>query len=252
VKMVEEERHRGDSQDQERPQISLVEKQRRLRASPGYQAYALMALIKRYSYILLANINQYNRLVNAMQDPSYGLSILDTRTPEKHDDLLSESERLLHNVLMAIKTRIDLLRVFMEKFFAEDSDLQDAFAVKAEEIFDADSAKFLERLRNHVTHHLLPVQRSVQTYSTGPMTFTLVLDAQRLLDWEWSARVRNWIEQQSPNLMIIDVINDYGGRANRFDTWLSQEISRKYQEELSEFWAATEILNREIARVFDS
>jgi hypothetical protein len=236
--------------EQEQP-LSLPEMQRQLWASPGFRASSLISMINRYAYILQGNIAQYNSLVKAMQNPSYALPILDIRTPQRHDELLSESERLLHNVALAIKTRVDLQRVFMEKYFSEDTELRDVYAAKVGEIFDTDSAKFLEALRNHVTHHLLPVQRSVHTvFGSKPSLFEFVLDAQALLKWDWSARVRAWIDSQSPNIKIVAVVNDYGEKARRFDEWLTQEISRKYRKELSDYRAAAEIYNREHARVF--
>lgn len=229
----------------------LIEMQRQLRASPGFRALALMSMVKRYSYILQGNMRDFNALIDSMQDPSVALPILDRRTPGKHDAMLSEWERLLHNVVLAVKTRVDLLRVFMAEHFSEDGELTRAYSEEVRRVFDADSVRFLEGLRNHITHHLLPVSRSQTLFGNKPMVFTIILDTEPLLEWEWdSARVKTWIKGQAPAVKIVEVVNDYKDRANRFDGWLLTKIGEKYRTELAEYQAAAAVNDREFARIF--
>jgi hypothetical protein len=234
--------------------VNPVEWQRQLHASPGYHANALIATVKRYSYILQRNIAEFNALINTMQDPAFAIPLLAERDkdPRRHEALLGEAERLLHNVMMAIKTRIDLLRVLKNKYFADDESLLADYSAEVAQIFNSDSARFLTGLRNHMTHHLLPVTRShFHISAEGPFTFTIILDAQALLEWDWdSASVRQWIEQQSPDVMIAEVVNDYGDRARRFDKWLIGKIIEKYETELSEFETALEAYTRAMTHFF--
>jgi hypothetical protein len=240
----------GARKDEHSAPADPAELQRQLQTSPGYRANALIATVNRYSYILQGNIAQYLSLVNAIQDPSYAIPLLAEQDLQRHDAMLSESERLLHNVVLALKTRIDLLRVFMDKYFADDLVLANAYKAQIGDLFGTDSARFLEGLRNHMTHHLLPVSRSLFSISAaGSMTFTVILDAQALLEWEWSAPVRQWIEGQSSNVMIAEVVKEYGNLAKQFDDWLVKTIAEKYQQELSAFQTAIEEYRRRFAYI---
>jgi hypothetical protein len=122
---------------------SIPEWQARLRASPGSRALGLKDRVHRMSYIFQGNVSQYKSLVYRLQIPSVAFSIMDMRNPGAHDDLLSEAERLLHNVLTAMSTRVDQQRRFMEKYFHDDPALKkeyderiaSAFAVSPEAAF---------------------------------------------------------------------------------------------------------------------
>src|SRR3981189_2544611 len=77
----------------------LLRRQRQLLASTGYRAMGLLDRVKRIAFILQANDARYKALIAKLQDPGFSLPIMDVRNPGAHDDLLSEAERLLHNVL---------------------------------------------------------------------------------------------------------------------------------------------------------
>lgn len=97
--------------------LSLLEWQKQLQASLGYHAIALKARVKRIGYVFQGNVAQYQSFVAGLQDPAASLPIMDGRNPDAHDELLSEAERLLHNVLTAMSTRVDQQRRFMGKSF---------------------------------------------------------------------------------------------------------------------------------------
>jgi hypothetical protein len=52
--------------------------------------------------------------------------------------------------------------------------------------------------------------------------------------------------------MIVDVVNEYGERAGRFDDWLVKEIGKKYQSEIADFYEAAKTHESEVRRVFGS
>jgi len=237
------------SQASERAVLRLMQDE--LLASQGYRAIALMGRVRRIAYILQANLAQYNSLVAAMQKPEIAFPILGVNGTDQHDELLSEAERLMHNVLVAIKTRVDHLRVFVNKHFSDDTELLAEYQDKVLTDFGNVHAKFLEKLRNHITHHLLPVARSQETLAhEQPFRFTFVLDSAPLLEWDWPAGVKPWIEQQGTYIKIVDIVNDYGKRASSFDKWLYDRIELKYHEQLREYRAAAEIFNRRADRAF--
>jgi hypothetical protein len=86
-------------------------------------------------YILRGNVAQYKSLVASLQDPAVSSPIMDVRNPVAHDDLLSEAERLLHNVLTAMSTRVDQQRRFMEKYFQDDSVLMKEYGERIASAF---------------------------------------------------------------------------------------------------------------------
>lgn len=208
-------------------------------------------MVKRITYILQANLEQYKSLLAMMQDPGTALPILDVRNRSQHDELLSESERLLHNVLAAIKSRVDLSRAFRERHLVDDEDLIGEYVLKVRQYFNNPATKFLDRLRNHMTHNLLPVARTQQTFKQGgPFEFTFLLDSVALLKLEWPTDVREWIAAQGSDIRIIDVLDAYCQRASELDRWLFGEIRRKHANELADYERAVHAFNAEYDRLF--
>ena len=231
---------------------SLRAQQRMLDESEGYRAICLIDGIKRISYIFQANVAQYNRLVARLQDPAFSLPIFDVRNPTAHDDLLSEAERLLHNVLASMSTRIDQQRAFMKKHFSDDAELTEAYQARIATTFSADMlSKFIKDLRNQMTHNQLPVAQSEQTFTSESMSITFTLPCKPLLEWDnWSSGVKDWIGSHGKTIPIVDVVGEYAGKAADLDKWLSDQIGLKYANEIRGYRQAAEAYQREHDRVF--
>lgn len=130
-------------------------------AMPGYIARARMDYVQRIGYVFQGNGADYKALVARLQDPGVSLPIPAVGSEGAHDLLLSEAERLLHNVLMAVSTRIDQQRAFMDRNFGDTSELTAEYAARIRSTFAAyPSADVLRDLRNYLTHHRLPVAQS--------------------------------------------------------------------------------------------
>lgn len=158
----------------ERPR--LLARQDELNASPGYRALTQVAHLRRIGYVLQANVAQYNALLGRVQDPAVSVPIFDMANPQAHDDLLSEVERLLHNVLMALSTRIDQQRAFINRHFAQDTALMAEYLAGVKSHFGGYApAGFLRDLRNYLTHYQLPVAQSEQTLSKDSFSVTFIL-----------------------------------------------------------------------------
>jgi hypothetical protein len=231
---------------------ALRAQQRMLDSSAGYRALALMDGIKRIAYIFQANVTQYNGLVARLQDPGFSLPIFDMRNPGAHDDLLSEAERLLHNVLAAMSTRVDQQRAFMKTHFSSDAELTKEYLARVSTTFIADMlSKFLKDLRNQMAHHQLPVAQGQQTFTRESIAITFTLPAKPLLGWEdWSSGVKEWIASQGKDVAIVDVVNEYARKAADHDKWLLEKIRLKYETEIREYRQAAEAYQREYDRVF--
>lgn len=230
---------------------SLLEQQRLLLASAGYRAIALKDRVKRIAYIFQANVAQYKSLVARLQDPAFSLPILGVQDSGAHDDLLSEAERLLHNVLTAMSTRIDQQRVFMKKHFSDDISFTREYRNKVESAFMGDSvATFLKELRNHITHHQLPVAQSRESLAVESFSVTFVLPSAPLIEWEWSSGTRRWITNYGESVPIIEVVDTYACKAGELDKWLFDSIGAKYAIEIREFDQAQDAYTKEYDRVF--
>jgi hypothetical protein len=238
--------------DGQRAHPRLLVWQDELNASPGHRAIALMDYVRRIGYVFQANVAQYKALVARMQDPSFALPILDVSNPQAHDDLLSEAERLLHNILMALSTRIDQQRAFMRRHFSEDAILMGEYIAKIKADFDGYvPGVFLRDLRNYLTHHRLPVAQSRQTFSNQGFSVTFTLVRQQLQEWPgWKSDAEAWLTAQGEQIEIVPVVDGYARIAGAFDRWLYDRIGRKYAAEIRAYNEEAEAFNREWARVF--
>lgn len=226
--------------------------QKRLNASSGCRAVALGDRVKRIGYVFQGNVAQYKTLVAELHSPVASGQILDVRNPEAHDRLLSEAERLLHNVLTAMSTRVDQQRHFMEEHFQDDSALMNEYRGKVGSLFKDDlQAKFLKGLRNYITHAQLPVAESRQTFGRESFEITVTLPAAPLLAWSrWSGELRAWIAGQGDAVVIVDVVDGYACKAGELDKWLFDRIARKYRADIDAYLRECAEFNREVDRAF--
>lgn len=231
---------------------SLLERQEQLQASPGYRAMALKDRVKHMGYVFQGNVAQYKSFVAGLQDPAISLPIMDVRNPDAHDQLLSEAERLLHNVLTAMSTRVDQQRVFMKKHFRNDAVLTKEYDDKVASAFIADPlATFLKGLRNYITHDELPVAQSKQTLGPQSFAITFTLPCSPMLRWDtWSRDMKAWIAGWGEAVAIVDVVDSYAHTAGGFDRWLFDRIGLKYAAEIDAFLREQEELSRDAERVF--
>jgi hypothetical protein len=195
---------------------------------PRYRLVGLISAVKRMSYLLQGNVFQYRVLVFGLQDPAVSFPILDD--PAAHADLLGEAERLLHNVLTAMSTRVDQQRRFMDSYFGDDPVLMQEYRDRIASDFSSAEATFLKRLRNYIAHMQLPVAQSQEAYAPQSVRISFILSAAPLLEWDgWNADTRAWIADHGEHVPIVDVVDAYARVADEFDRWLTDRISVKYR-----------------------
>jgi hypothetical protein len=194
---------------------------------PRYRLRFLISAVKRMSYLLQGNVMQYRALVATLQDPAVSFPILDD--PVAHDNVLSEAERLLHNILTAMSTRVDQQRHFMSTYFGDDPVLTQEYLKRVASDFTSAEATFLKRLRNYITHMQLPVARSQEAYTAQSVRISFILSAAPLLEWDgWNVGTRAWIADYGEHVPIVDVVDTYARAADEFDRWLADRIGVKY------------------------
>lgn len=202
---------------------------------PRYRLRALVSAVKRMSYLLQGNVGQYRALVARLQDPAVSFPVLDD--PFSHADLLGEAERLLHNVLTAMSTRVDQQRRFMTAYFGDDPVLMQEYRNRVASDFTASAeAAFLKGLRNYIAHRQLPVAQSQEAYTAQSVQITFILTAAPLLEWDgWNAGTRAWIAGHGIHVPIVDVVDTYARVADEFDRWLANRIGVKYRADIEAF-----------------
>jgi hypothetical protein len=199
---------------------------------PRYRLMALVSAVKRMSYLLQGNVRQYRARVARLQDPAVSFPILDDSVA--HGDLLGEAERLLHNVLTAMSTRVDQQRRFMTAYFGDDPVLMHEYRDRIASDFTASAeAAFLKGLRNYIAHRQLPVAQSQEAYTARSVQITFILPAAPLLEWDgWNAGTRAWIAGRGGHVPIVDVVDTYARAADEFDRWLADRIGVKYRADI--------------------
>jgi len=200
---------------------------------PRYRLVALIGAVKRMSYLLQGNVRQYRALVARLQDPAVSFPILDD--PVAHGDLLGEAERLLHNVVTAMSTRVNQQRRFMAAYFSDDPVLMQEYRDRIASDFTASAeAAFLKGLRNYIAHMQLPVAQSQEAYTARSVRISFILSAAPLLEWDgWNADTRAWIVGHGRDVPIADIVDTYARVADEFDRWLADRIGVKYRADRS-------------------
>jgi hypothetical protein len=198
-------------------------------ARPPYPLRALTSAVERMSYLLQGNVSQYRTLLSRLQDPSFSFPLLDDVVA--HGQLLNEAERLLHNILTAVTTRVDQQRRFMEVRFGDDPVLTREYLERVATDFKATAAaEFLKRLRNYIAHRQLPVAQSQESYGQQSFRVSFILPTEPLLAWDgWNGATRAWIASHGKAVPIVDVVDTYARIAVEFDRWLADRIVLKYQ-----------------------
>ncbi len=199
-----------------------------------------------------ANAGQYKSLVARLQVPSVSFQLLDIRNPGAHDDLLDEAERLLHNVLTAMSTRVDQERRFIANHFDDDPVLTTEYRERIVASFiSSPEATFLKGLRNYITHRQLPVHQSMETLQQHSFEITFILPVNPLLDWDgWNNSQRSWIASQGKAVHIVRVVDTYAGIAGDFDKWLYGRIRLKYKTDIEAFLRERNEYTQEHERIF--
>jgi len=230
---------------------SLREWQDELSASPGWRALGLMSYVRRVGYVFQANVAQLNTLAAQVQDAALSAQFFDIDTPEAHDDLLGEVERLLHNVLTALSTRIDQQRAFMRRNFRENAPLSTEYATRVTAEFGFAEGDFLRDLRNYLTHHRLPVTQSQQTFTQETMAVSFGLLPDPLKEWDrWKPTSRTWLSAQYDHIDIVDLVDGYARIAGLFDKWLHDAIGAQHADEIRQYEYEAEAFNREWDKIF--
>ncbi|MEV6871509.1 hypothetical protein [Amycolatopsis sp. NPDC051128] len=161
--------------------------------------------------------------------------------------MLDESQRLLHNVLAAMATRVAQLRRFIKHNFDADGPIATEYHERVAALFAGDvTAVFLQKMRNELAHVQLPIVSSTETITAGSATVAIVLPCDALLKWtDWNSKIIKWLAQQPSGAVdICELLDGYTRQASNLDDWLHQRIGTEYRSEIDQFTAAEDTFFR--------
>lgn len=221
---------------------------------PGWLAVAKIGTIRRINAILRDNIAELAALIERVQDPAIHLPLLDISHPERNDAFLGECERLLHNALSAVHSRVELLRAFVDRYVVESTP---SIAAEYHDRKDADFANdqthiFLTKLRNYMLHGTLPVLATQFNYTRDSGTsYAVLLRTDRMAsDRYFNATTKRWLADQGGSLDVVAVLRGYYERVGRFDGWFTDRIKEHHREEIDAYVQAARAYDACVDAVF--
>jgi hypothetical protein len=240
------------SSEGERAYDRLIAESQAVHEMPGRLAIARVAMVERINEILRGNVVDLVRLIRRMnEDFEFSLQVLDRSRPERHGTFLGECERLLHNALAGVQSRVSLLRTFVNRHIDTPlPELGAEYRSRIDATFKNDDLhKFLVDLRNYILHERLPVATTTESIAMRPdgsmaLDFKLNLTTKVLVESrQWSAVQRAWILNHGDNLDIVALLQRYYATVVDFDAWLVAAINHQCADDIAEYQAAAHAFN---------
>lgn len=220
-----------------------------LLAMPGRQLILDIEQVDRISRIQRRNVQDFLSHTSSLgADLTFPLQILDSVNREVHRLFEEEVERLLHNVVASVMSRIDLQRKLVRRVWSSDPTFLAGPLRQQTELFRQDGAcRFLQNLRNYMLHNALPARfANYQFYGDGRLVYSVLLSAESLLNtWNrWDPVARSWLESKMQHddnrrdINIGEIVSYYAEKSEVFDRWLVEQMTVGRQGELIAYRAA--------------
>jgi hypothetical protein len=236
----------SESDDVDR-RLSVADWERRLQGMPGFRALCLQRQVQRIAYVFQANLAEYRHFIDTLQWQGKCPPVRDVANADVLDEVLDESQRLLHNVLAAMATRVAQLRRFIKHNFDVDSSIATEYRERVGALFAGDvTAVFLQKMRNELAHAQLPIVSSTETISAGSTIVAIVLPCDALLKWtDWNSDIVAWLAQNPIGAVdLAELFESYARQAGTLDDWLYRRIGIEYRMEIDQFAAAEDAFFR--------
>lgn len=227
--------------------LSIADWERRLQDMPGFRALHLQRQVQRIAYVFQANVAEYRHFIDTLQWQGERPPARDVANADVLDQVLDESQRLLHNVVAAMATRVGQLRRLIKHNFDADSPIAAEYRERVVALFASDiAAAFLHKMRNELAHAQLPIISSTETISASSTTIAIVLPCDAMQKWtDWNNKIRTWLAQQPTGAVDIGAVLDgYARQAGNLDHWLHQRIGTEYRSEIGQVAAAEDAFLR--------
>src|SRR4051812_13968222 len=140
----------------------------RVDACEGATLRAELFSVGRIYHVFAVNGREFQEHLLADLDPAQYVARWDIRHPERFEEFLAETDRLLHNFLAGAASLRDHTRRLWTKYPPKDEYLTTEFTLRINETFATSPlARFVQELRNLTVHRSLPVVGGRLSFTGG-------------------------------------------------------------------------------------
>lgn len=231
VERAIEEGHLVDLRDFRRKPLHEMEEE--IADSEGLRLKASFDHFDRSRRLLERNYDELKKHIERFEgritDPDFVLWV------RRHsvDIFMEETLRLLHNFVAACASLIDHSRIFYRLTFGA-SDILQEYQKEVDRRFVKDPiSQFVIGLRQYAQHYRLPGITTVRQFGSDGIRGRVFLLKQSLLEFSrWNAPAREFIQSQSEEIDLLQVLQGYHSKVRSFHRWLQREWNRVHRREL--------------------
>lgn len=174
-------------------------------------------------------------LTDPSRNPEVALRIFEDNPRNAiRENFINEVFRLLHNFCAAAKTLVDHTRILVDRY--RKTQFKAEYERRKVEMISADVVAFVQRLRNYLLHARFPpleLNLHLSNEDSGQQ-FTVLLDRDRLLEWDdWTKGARSYIQNTNP-LSIQVAVEEYAGIVESIYDWLFDQFWPLHEAEMVE------------------
>lgn len=202
----------------------------------GLKIVEMMVNLATCQYILNTNYMVLNKNINSYET-NPDLWNVDNR--KQLADCQKEILRHLHNYLASIYFLIDNTRHFCKDL--RNSELDTDYKNKIEILLTNDCIKFMQDLRNYITHYKLPLFSATLEWhqsgknGEGASEQKLILHQEDLLKWDrWSSGSKKYMEKNGKEINLKLSIIEYQKLIIVFYDWFYERVIKLNIKEIRE------------------
>ena len=181
------------------------------------------------------NYRELRKLLVIAEDPKIVFEWIkkakNNKATEEHTELL----RLFHNYLMSVMSLVDHTRKLMRKTY-EDTELKCNYDSQVNMLFfECPMCKFVQDLRNYITHYGLPQSVLYLSVSDTPKS-SLILRVEKLKAWKkWNKLSKQFLNEQYEDISVLTLIDNHSQKILDHHAWLNYSLEEYHQNDLIEF-----------------
>lgn len=219
---------------------------------PGREVYFLKRRVLSSYHIFAGNSKELKKVLSSLADPA-SAQLRWQRNRQKHDLIMREVGRLLHNYACSIESLGCHVRAIMRKAYRE-GELRELYDSMVDEVFHSPFAQFMQDLRDWATHRgMLPfgdrVDLEIGQGTVVGRKLGIVLDIDDLRKWKgWKAKSKAYLASLTVDrLEVLALVKEYDQLVHDFYGELDGTIERAHSTELSEFRSVVDEIGRRLA-----
>jgi hypothetical protein len=153
--------------------------------------------------------------------------------PTVRDEYFAKLDQQLHNTLASAISLVEQTRPFMADY--KGTVLHDGFRSLTKQLMDKPANEFLRRFRNYLVHYgMAPFVVTSSTKDGKKMITSLIIDAERLLEWSgWTAGPYAFLQSQTKGINLADIVHKYAVEMNDLYEWLITQLDNHHKADIA-------------------